>query len=190
MTATLVPVTERIRVGGVRVLRRRVPAPRLRFSDGSSVKSVRPGRVEVVEEQLPGGDRVAVAVTVLLVLDVDVAELDFAQAKACGYRTVEGLRAAWLAEHRRAPLARLVRFALGDLRDVPRLVSAGWPDYTSDASRAMPGEPEAISAEDLAWYGSYSWQEHAARRARLAGGLAGRPAAERLAEIQRRRGRR
>jgi hypothetical protein len=51
----------------------------------------------------------------------------------------------------------------------------------------MFAEPEAISAADTAWYGSHSWQQHAARKAKLAAGLAARPGAERLAEIQRRR---
>lgn len=180
ITATLVPVSERIRVGSTRLLRRRVPVS----DDGEQ-----PSRVEVVVDRKPDGEETAVVLTVLDLRDVEIAALSFVEARPCGARTPAVLRDQWHELYPRAELARLVTFALGDLRDVPRLVAAGWPDFTADPSRAMRGEPEAISAADTAWYGSYARQQHEARRATLAGKLAAAPASDRLAAIVRRRGR-
>jgi hypothetical protein len=196
MTAVLVPVSDRLRVGSVRVLRRRAapvmaeaPAATGAALEVLSFIEVRLDLAEVVEavcDVRPDGERVPVLLTMLKLEDLALEDLSLANARACACLTTSELLAGWRVLHPRMWHARLVSFGVGDLRDVPRLVSVGWPDYTSDPSRAMRGEPEAISREDTAWYGSYSWQQHAARKAKLSNGLAKHSASDLLTATQRR----
>jgi hypothetical protein len=174
--AALVVVSERIRVGSLRLLRRRIPA---------SEDGVRPERVEVVTDRTPDGEEVAVYFTVLVVRDVEVTALGFPEARACGHRTPAGLRDRWRAQHPRAELARFVRFALGDLRDSPRFISRGWPDYTSDPSRAMFGEPEPVSNHEHRLIAAEARQRYLRHKADLARDAAAFTLGERLAAIKR-----
>lgn len=49
----------------------------------------------------------------------------------------------------------------------PLYVSRGWPDYTGDIGRAMPGEPEAVRPQDVdaLWFGAAA-ERHAIERDR------------------------
>lgn len=178
-SATLLPVTARLRPGSVRILRRRVSLE----EEGGSTSTV----VETVTDPRPEpGAREPVLITVLAVRDLELEQLTFAEARACGYRTVAGVRDAWLREHPRSPLARLVRFALGDLRNTPRLLAptgAGF-DYTGDPHRAMPDEPEALSAAELARIAAVNGQSYLRHRAEQEIELRAKPVAQRIERIQ------
>lgn len=73
-----------------------------------------------------------------------------ADAKACGYRTVGALRDAWKAKHPRSPLAQLVRFEVGDVRDHPRFLtstrSMRWGPG-KNTWRTRPGKPTGKLSE-------------------------------------------
>lgn len=195
-TAVLVPGSERVRAGSVRLLRRcEVSAATARHPAG--VPTVREvsvwieerldldPTVEVVCDTLPDGERVAVLLTVLAVEDLALEALTLGHARACGWRTTGELRAAWRSEHPRMELARLVFFALGDLRDAPVLISKGWPDYTVDPSRAMRSEPEPVSRGEQRRFAADARQRYLRLQADRARGLAQSSAAARLAAIQR-----
>jgi hypothetical protein len=195
ITATLAPQAERARAGSVRVLRR---------CEVTASIARRPGRsgsardvlafvdarldldptVEVMCDTTPDGDRVPVLLTVLAVRDVEVDELTLASARACGCRTTAQLRVWWLSEHPRTTRARLVSFALGDLRDAPVLLSKGWPDYTHDPSRAMRGEPEPVSRGDHARLAADAQQRFVRFQSDRARAAASAGVSERLAAIQ------
>jgi hypothetical protein len=194
-TATLAPTTERARAGSVRVLRRcdvtaqmaRRPA---RAGPARDVLAFVDARldldptVEVVCDTSRDGDRVPVLVTVLAVQDVDVGALTLQMARACGWRTSGQLRAAWAFEHPRMTRARLVSFALGDTRDAPVLISAGWPDYTHDPGRAMRGEPEPVSRGEHARLAADAQQRFARFQADRGRAAASASVSERLQAIQ------
>jgi hypothetical protein len=196
MTATLVPQAKRVRAGAVRVLRRceltaalgRRPAPRGRPGAVLAFVEARldlDPAVEVVCDMLPDGERVPVLLTILAVTDVTLDALTLWQARWCGFRTAAALRAWWTLEHPRVLEARLVRFGLGDLRDAPVLISAGWPDYTYDPARAMRGEPEPVSGRAQARLAADAGQRRARFRSDRARELAASTASERLAAVQR-----
>ena len=173
MHAVLVPTSERVQAGRVRLLRRRATPD----EDGHP----RPG--ETVTDTTPDGERVAVVFTILAVRDLELAELTLQIARACAFRTTVGLIEAWRAEHPRSPLARLVSFELGDLRDRPRFLSRGWPDYTNDPSRAMWGEPEPVSHAQLRASSADAHQLYLRHQADRARELAQSSASDRLTAI-------
>jgi hypothetical protein len=194
-TAALVPISEPVRTGSLRLLRRcevtawtrRRPAAAGPAREVLSYIEARldlDPTVEIVSDTAPNGDRTAVVLTVLAVRDLEVVTLGFPEARACGLRTPAALQASWRRDHPRADFARFVRFTLGDVRDVPRFVSAGWPDYTSDPSRAMLGEPEAISPRDTAIFAAMNGQSYLRGRADLAAKLSTRRLSQRLAAIE------
>jgi hypothetical protein len=106
-------------------------------------------------------------------------------ARACGWRTTGQLRAAWTLEHPQSPRARLVSFAVGDVRDTPLLVSAGWPDYTRDPGRAMFAEPEPVDRREQTRLAGDARQRYLALQAGWAREQAALTMAQRLAAIQR-----
>jgi len=196
MTAVLAPCSERgLRAGSVRLLRRcEMTAAMSRRPAGAG-----PARdvlhyiecrldldptVEIVCDTAPDGEQIAVLLTVLAVQDVTLDALTLANARACGCRTIAALRAAWFSEHPRMAQARLVWFALGDLRDAPRLLARGWPDYTWDPSRAMFAEPEPVGHGEHARLAADARQRYLRHQADLARDLAACSASARLAAIQ------
>ncbi|MGD0386401.1 MAG: hypothetical protein ABSB73_09730 [Solirubrobacteraceae bacterium] len=145
MSATLVPRSERVRAGSVRVLRRceltaalaRRPAPRGRPGAVLAWIGARldlDPAVEVVCDTTPDGERVPVLLTVLAIADVELDGVTLVHARACGWRTTGQLRAAWTLEHPQSPRARLVSFAVG-----ARAIRAGRcspsPSLSTGASR-------------------------------------------------------
>jgi hypothetical protein len=195
-TATLVPRSVPVRAGVVRVLRRceltaalgRRPAPR---GPARAVLAFVEARldldpaVEVVSDVGPDGERTAVLLTVLAVTDLTLDGLTLAHARWCGFRTTAQLRAWWTLEHPRVLEARLVRFELGDTRDRPVLLAAGWPDYTVDPERAMRGEPEPVSGRVQARQAADAGQRRARLQSDRARAIATVPASARLAAIER-----
>jgi hypothetical protein len=195
-TAALMPRGEPVRTGSVRVLRRcevtarvaRRPAPRGAARDVLAWIEARldlDPTVEIVSDVGLDGERVAVPLTILAVQDVAIDGLTLADARACGWRTTGQLRAAWRLEHPQSVRARLVSFALGDLRDAPVLLSRGWPDYTRDPSRAMFAEPEPVDRREQTRLGADARQRYLALQAGWARERAALTMSERLAAIRR-----
>ena len=121
-------------------------------------------------------DDIACHVLVLNVADRPLGSLAFEDARACGYRTTAGAKAAWVQEHdlpwlsqqlevdlpfpdedemaarfdqRWAPKhAWMITFEL-DTRERPRLLAHrnAKADYVEHPAQAMPREPEAVSAD-------------------------------------------
>ena len=179
MTAVLAPVSERVRAGSVRLLRRRgvsteLPAAPAATGPAREVLAYIEARLDLTETVEPvcdvaaNGDRTVVLLTVLAIRDLEPAELTLANARACGCRTLAELQAAWSSAHPRMSHARLVWFALGDLRDAPLLIARGWPDYTHDPGRAMFAEPEPVSPQEHARQASDARQRYARFQADLA----------------------
>jgi hypothetical protein len=142
-TATLVALAEEPRPLSVQLLRRRV----LAGEDGET-----PASIEVVCDVRPDGERIAVQLTVVAVRAVSIDHLTGSLARACGHHGSDGKLAtarAFSAEHPGMEFARLVFFELGDVRDHRRLISRGWPDYTSDLGRAMTGAADPGEAVPL-----------------------------------------
>lgn len=180
MTATLLPVRYRVRAGIVRPLRRRVT---IEVEDGS-----RSTVLQTVSE--PGrdpGEREPVLLTILAVRVVDVEQLALLDARPCGYRTATALRDAWRQAHPLSPHARLVQFALGDLRDNPRLLAwtgVGY-DYTSTPWKAaITAEPEALTPAELERAALLNGQTFIRRRAELSNALGSQTAAQRMQRIE------
>lgn len=180
VTAALVSRHEKLKPGVVRPLRRRF----IRHDEnGDPLDTV----TETVTDPIPHtAERVPVILTILDVRDLELPELTLLEAKACGYRTVTGLIGSWRAQHPRVDLIRFARFALGDLRDRHRFLSAipFHTDYTSSAHEAAPGEPEALSEQDTAIFAAINGQRYARQRADIANRLAMRGMAQRLAAIE------
>ncbi|MGO9903466.1 MAG: hypothetical protein ACLP0J_28145 [Solirubrobacteraceae bacterium] len=196
VTAVLAPCSERVAVGSVRLLRRcdvtaalaRRPAGHPTAREVSAWIEARldlDRAVEVVCDTAPDGERVAVCFTVLALADVDVEAVSLQAARACGSWTVAGLALAWAAEHPQMPRARLIWFALGDLRDAPLLVSRGWPDYTADPSRAMFAEPEPVGHAEQFRQAADARHRYLRSQADRQQDAAAGSIAERLAAIQR-----
>ncbi len=199
MTGTLTTCSENLRVGSVRLLRRcdvtaaiaRRPSGRPTRREVSAYIDARLDLdpVEIVCDVLPDGERRAVVFTVLAVQDLEVATLTLRDVRPCGCQTTNDLRylrAGWRCEHPRSELARLVGFALGDWRDrPPLLISAYWPDYTRDPSRAMFDEPEPISRREQSLLAADAQQRFARHQADRSRAQMASTASERLAAIQR-----
>lgn len=179
ISAALVKPTEQISAGAVRQLRRRV----IRHDEDGQPAGI---LIETVKDPTPDGDRVPVLLTILDVDDLLLTGLSLTIARACGYRTLTGLRDSWRAQHPRLLVVRLTRFALGDLRDRPRYLSSipFVQDYTTNIRDAAPGEPEALSAAELAKYAAMNGQKHARTRADHAQQLAMQNATRRLERIE------
>ncbi len=195
MTAVLAPVSERVRAGSVRLLRRRGVSTELAAAPAATgpareVLAYIEARLDLTETVEPvcdvaaNGDRTVVLLTVLAIRDLEPAELTLANARACGCRTLAELQGAWSSAHPRTALARLIWFGLGDLRDAPLLIAAGWPDYTHDPSRAMFAEPEPVSPSEQARYAVDARQRYLRSQADLAERLAASSVSERLGAIQ------
>jgi hypothetical protein len=191
MTAVLVPVSERMRAGSVRVLRRRmVDGPPAKRGPAGDVLAYIEARldlleaVQVVVNPQPEGEPIPALITIKAVRDLPVEELTAVEAVRCGAWTVAGLRASWAAEHPRSYLVRLVVFELGDTRDGHLLIAAGWPDYTYDPSRAMFGEPEPVSRGEQARLASDAQQRYLRLQADKARDAARSALSERLEAIQ------
>lgn len=116
----------------------------------------------------------------------DPRMLGVPDAKCCGYRTVTGLREWWVGKHPRSPLARLVRFQVGDVRDrdrfLQRYVSQGG-DYTFSHSRAIDELP-ALSPAELAAHARAGRQHYVARAKSTESVLARESYAQRIARIE------
>lgn len=178
MTAVLVVLSEEPRPRSVQPLRRHV----LAGEDGEP-----PASVEVVCDVRSGGERIAVALTVLAARIISIDHLTGSLAKACGHRGSDGKLATareFSQEHPGMEFARVVHFALGDLRDPHRFISAGWPDYTSDPGLAMRGEPETVSLSYGQALAMSAQQRYARHLAGLARDAAQSTASERLRAIQ------
>jgi hypothetical protein len=196
MTAVLVPVSERVRAGRVRVLRRWalpvLPAPPAMRGRPAEVLTFIEARLDLVEEieivvaSLPGEEPVPALITITAVCDMWLDELTLTDAWHCGARTTAEMIAAWVGKHPRTRRVRLVTFELGDTRtDLPLLIGRGWPDYTHDPSRAMFAEPEPVSPGEHARQAAGAQQRYLRLQADRASELAQSSASERLAAIQR-----
>ena len=192
MTAVLAPVSERVRPGSVRLLRRygvstELPAAPAGTGPARDVLAFIEARldltetIEVVCDVAANGDRTEVLLTVLAIADLQPGELTLANARACGCRTLAELQGAWSSAHPRMALVRLIWFGLGDLRDAPLLIARGWPDYTLDRSRAMFAEPEPVSPSEHARQASDARQRYLRHQADLARAAAQSSLPERLA---------
>ncbi len=130
---TSLPPAAKLRNGGAIVPLYRVVT--LEDSEGN-VLEVRRERVNDVRQ----GELYPACITVLRI-DRNVAIVDFTRdiALACGFRTTEELRTAWLAKHPRSPLCHLVHFSVGDVRDRPNYLqwTGRGDDYTSIRARAL-----------------------------------------------------
>jgi hypothetical protein len=94
-----------------------------------------------------------------LTIDIDqisepiaLTELSRFKAEDFGYASTDELVDAWRSAHPRITTVRVVRFNVGDTRDLPRLLRrrggrAGSEnlDYTANPANALPGEGEAFS---------------------------------------------
>jgi hypothetical protein len=196
MIAVLAPQAERVRAGSVRLLRRRGVPAGMELAPAAAgrprdVLAHIEARLDVVEtvtvvcDTTPDGEQIAVVLTVLAVEDVELDAVTLHNARACGWRTTGELRAAWASQHPRMRSARLVWFALGDLRDAPLLIGRGWPDYTHDPSRAMFAEPEPVSPGEYRRQATDAQQRYLRLQADRERQLAQSSVSERLAAIQR-----
>ncbi len=155
------------------------------------------GRSARVNDVGDGGELVPAVLTVLAVEPVDVYATDGEQrltleiAIACGYRTTQALRDAWRSRHPRTPLAHVVSFGFGDLRDKPRfltstraMVAGRIGDYTSNLGIAID-DAEALTEVEYAALSASNRQKDVRRDATRAAALAAVPIEERVAAIER-----
>lgn len=145
ITAAIVPASEQVTTGRLRALRRRFVR---HDEDGNPVGE----GVETVADVSADGDRRPVKLTILSVDEKHIDDLTQPDARACGYTTRQGLIDAWRAQHPRSEMVKLVRFALGDVRDIDRYI--GWTgraggDYTMNRHRAAD-ELRALDEQQLA----------------------------------------
>jgi len=155
-----------------------------------------------VNDVLPDATLTQAKITILLVELVDVEAtqeyddgpriLTHKAAQACAFKTIFDLRAWWRAEHPNSPLAKLVWFAMGRVRDeeryLRRYVSRGGPDghgdyafcVTDDVIDTLP----ALSEAQYQALSSGASHRHQARRAQRESRLSEQPLAERVARIQ------
>lgn len=144
ISAALVPVSEQVTAGRLRALRRRFVR---HDEDGNPTGE----GVETVADVTPEGDRRPVRLTILSVHDMHLDDLAQPDARACGYTTRQGLLDAWRSQHPRSETVKLVRFAVGDVRDRDRYLAwtgrAGG-DYTANPRRAMD-DAAALTEEQL-----------------------------------------
>ena len=174
-TAMLVPQSERVKAGSVRLLRRRL----------DTCPTCGAKRTEIVSDTTPGGERIAVQFTVLAVKDLTIDALTFQNARACGHRTTDQLRTEWRSKHPRTSDARLISFLLGDVRDLPTfLARTPAPDYTHDPSRAMFAEPEPVSRGDQHRFADGARERYLLFQAEQAADRAAVPMSARIAAIQ------
>lgn len=210
MSGLLVPRSDAARPGQVRALRRRVqigqreraPARRGRpvdvlfWIDLHLDDRVYIDRVTV--RPSAGEGPLPVLLTILAVRDLELAALTLDDARVCGYRTLGGLRDSWLAQHPRTVDVRLVRFALGDLRDRPRFLTStrqmrwapgkrgGQPrgDFTTNPMLAID-DAEVLTAAQYGALAAMNGQRHAGRQAAQSQVLAQLTAAQRMEAIER-----
>jgi ribosome modulation factor len=149
ISSILVPLSENIVVSRTRQLRREV----IEYDETGQQTGIR--RETVKRTAFLGEKQVPHVLTILSVRQVAIAQgldngITLKDARACGFRTTTELRSDWLSRHPRQPLAQLVGFALGDIRDRPRFIAwtGGFGDYTGSRHLAAD-ENEALSAEDL-----------------------------------------
>lgn len=107
-----------------------------------------------------------IRLTIQAVKTTGIEFVDQSDAHACGYKTANALRDAWLAEHPRTFMIRVVRFTVGDLRDKGRWI--GWTgraggDYTTNPRRAAD-DAEALQASDVALFAKQAREQDRRRR--------------------------
>lgn len=183
--AALVLRSERVKPGRTRPLRRQVI---VHDEDGEPI-GVR--REPVRERDHRTGEEWFVVLTILEVaaVDVDASDgpeaLSLPAARACGYRTVSGLRDAWRSRHR-SPLADLAWFTVGNALDRP-LFLAPAAGYTQNASRAID-DAEVLPRPQLAQLAAAAGQRHARSMLDVQSRLASQSLARRIARIENARG--
>ena len=206
LSGTLVPISEPVRAGSIRVLRQRAAfrpnTGRPPHRHGTAVEVLawidmhldgQPRVTVVTARATPNDDPMPVLLTVRTVRRVVVDELTAQDARLCGYLLgATALRDVWTAEHPRQPLATLVTFTVGDVRDVPRFLTStrkmrwapgkhgGQPlgDYTSAQDAFNAGE--VMSPSEYRLMAAQNSQRHAAHKAKAAAELAARTPAQRL----------
>jgi len=111
--------------------------------------------------------------------------LEPADAKLCGYRSLDALKDDWKQRHPMSELAKLVYFALGDFRDPDRYISRGFADYmyAYDPVHVIDELP-ALSKEQLAELATHNHQRHTARQAHSESLLTQIPLHERVAQLE------
>ena len=192
VTAVLVPRSER---------------PTIKHPRGipTIARPIRKVRREIVErdgEGIPTGKRLietmSLEVTITAIEPkVWVADLGESVARACGYQTVEAMRAEWRRRHPRLALATLIYFEVGDTRNAARFLTAtpamrwdvgdgrgGTGDYTGDRRRSSD-DVEALSEEQLDALAAANRQKDVRRKATTAKRAATAESdAQRLARIE------
>lgn len=118
--------------------------------------------------------------------------LSRADALACGFRTVEGLRGAWRDTHPRLEIARLYSFFLGDRRDrtvwlasTRSMVAGRQGDYTQNAAKSIDRDAPLLTPAEYEELAMRNAQKDAARRAALSAQLSQGSLAERAARLAR-----
>lgn len=184
ITATVVTRQNKLEPGVVRPLKRRYERM---DAEGEGIGEF---ITEVV--RIPGrdgGEARPIVLTIKEIIDLHYEELRLEHALPCGFRTVQGLRAAWVVAHPRTPEARFVRFELGDTRDRPRFLShtqsfrAGVSgDYTTVRSRAAD-EAEVLSPTEYDQMSASNRQKEIARARAASARLAQETAEQRAARV-------
>lgn len=144
-TATLTPTTSNLKAGSIRRLRRRYTP---HDQDGNPLNPITETVCDLID-----GDRKPIVITILATTDLNLTDLKQADATACGYKTLTGLKDAWKQRHRNTDTAKLVRFAIGDLRDRDQFLNwSGRPggDYTTVSARANDRNAPVLTQAQLA----------------------------------------
>jgi hypothetical protein len=147
--------------------------------DGETQCRYRAGRVYGV--QLGRGKPTSFPITITETRRAPVAEITFKEARREGFRTREEFIAYWTelyGDFNPDQEVWVISFVKGDATDRPHLLAArsgtSMGDYTDNPSRAMKGEPEAVSGRVAERYG---------KRATEARGLQLSAQRERLLEV-------
>lgn len=133
------------------------------------------------------GDEFREVATVFKVEDRYYDDLSFADAKACGYRTTDDLKAAWRAAHPVMPEIALVTLKIGDYLDRYRGLKAQMgsiSDYTTIPSQSAWEAGEALHPAEYAALGMAAKQTQAARKAASAKALSSRPLQVRIQHFE------
>jgi hypothetical protein len=96
-----------------------------------------------------------------------VDKLTDTDAHCCGYQTADALRDSWRTKHPRTPIVHVVRFTIGDVRDLDSFLQYGGlagGDYTHSPSRALDSDAPIIPADELAKYAKQNGERYAKRR--------------------------
>jgi hypothetical protein len=179
LTAALISTTSKLKPDRTTMLRRRF---KRHDSDGKELKG---WATEVVADVSPEGDRKSVVLTVLSVNELHLDDLTQQDAEACGFRTLPGMKDNWRQHHRGAEMVKIVRFAVGDLRDRDRYLSRpsrSGGDYTSDRHRAID-DVAVLTDEQLKPFVAQARERDKQRRKRAANDTAKQPLEARLGRL-------